>query len=193
MIFDSNASVWEISTEGNASLSFDSNYSSINDIHSYINGFSLNTVGVFNSTNIPPFDLNVTTPIIISESLPVGAIVAEFNATDVDGFSLTSNSNSGETLLSIDFKHDTKSTGVGLRVGDKISVNISGANYEYSISQADINAINGTVGDTLSNPQNYNAAALRMANGLAVGNKRSDPDQLSQCRSIIHYQHSNRS
>ena len=129
VIFDSNASVWEISTEGNASLSFDSNYSSINDIHSYINGFSLNTVGVFNSTNIPPFDLNVTTPIIISESLPVGAIVAEFNATDVDGFSLTSNSNSGETLLSIDFKHDTKSTGVGLRVGDKISVNIKGNKY----------------------------------------------------------------
>ena len=70
-------------------------------------------------------------------------------------------------MLGIDFKHDSKNTGVALQIGDKISVSVKGANYEYAISQADINAINGTVGDTLTNPQNYNAVALRMANGLA--------------------------
>ena len=77
------------------------------------------------------------------------------------------NNDAEERLVSIDFKHDTKNTGVALKVGDKISVNINGGNYEYAATQADLNAINGTVGDTLSNPQNYGAAALRMANGLA--------------------------
>ena len=78
------------------------------------------------------------------------------------------NNDAEERLVSIDFKHDTKNTGVALKVGDKISVTINGGNYEYAATQADLNAINGTlVGDTLSNPQNYGAAALRMANGLA--------------------------
>ena len=77
------------------------------------------------------------------------------------------NNDAEERLVSIDFKHDTKNTGVALKVGDKISVNINGENYEYSATQSDLNAINGTVGDILSNPHNYGTAALRMANGLA--------------------------
>jgi len=72
-----------------------------------------------------------------------------------------------QRLVTIDFKHDSKNTGVALGVGDKISVSINGLEYDYAISQADINIINGTVGDALTNPQNYVTTALTMANGLA--------------------------
>ena len=87
---------------------------------------------------------------------------------------ITETSNTGgvvndaeERLVSIDFKHDTKNTGIALKVNDTVSVDINGATYTYRVDQTDIDTINGSLGDTTSNPQNYGAAALRVATGLA--------------------------
>ena len=89
------------------------------------------------------------------------------NGLDATGSGGANNENEAEErLITIDFKHDTKNTGIALQLGDKVGVTINGSNYEYSVTQADINATNFTTGDTRTNPQNFQQAAIQMANGL---------------------------
>ena len=92
--------------------------------------------------NEPPFDLNTTALLTISENQPVGTVVGQFNATDPDGDPITYHLVSGEgdadnSLFTLDQNGTLKTAVVlGYEAGSSVTIRVQ-ARDEYNASVED--------------------------------------------------------